>query len=567
MNVRDPMSQRRFEALVENLSDVITIHGASGVTLYETPSATAVLGYGPGGLVGRTPFEAIHPKDVAQMKAAFAALLHSNAPGAPVEFRYRHADGRWIWMEAVGRNMLGCAEVDGVVLTSRDITRRKTAELRLRHIAMHDVLTGLPNRLLLRDRLGHALAQARRDGELVGVMFIDLDRFKFVNDTFGHPTGDLLLKAVAERLRGAIREADTVARFGGDEFMVLLRALNQPAQAATVAQKILEAMQRPFDVAGHALHISASIGTSLFPRDAATEDDLIRLADTAMYRVKEQGGCGHSYVEPGLNDRARRTVVLEGAIRQALANDGFSLHYQPKVDLATGRLSGVEALLRWEDDRHGVSISDLIAVAEESGAILPLGDWVLGAACRQIRAWREQGYEVPIAVNVSARQLHQAALGERVLEWLDAVRVPAHCLELEITESALMQDSERAASTLRNLRTAGLKVSVDDFGTGYASLNYLRRLPLDTIKIDQSFVRDLGDRPEDAAIVQGVIGLAKSLQLKVVGEGVETDRESDELSRYGCDFGQGYLFSPAVAPDALASMVDRNWQSLRPGLA
>ncbi len=568
MDEGDTFSRRRFEALVENLADVITIHDASGVTRYETPSAAGVLGYGPRGLIGRSPFDCIHPKDLAAVRAVFAEILNSAAPSPPVEFRYRHADGRWIWLEAIGRNLIGCADVDGVVLTARDITRRKTAELRLRHYAMHDALTGLPNRLLLQDRLEHALSQARRTGELVAVMFVDLDRFKFVNDTLGHAAGDLLLKEVAARLRAVVREGDTVARFGGDEFMVMLRGLSEPAQASAVAQKILAALEQSFEISGHALYVTASIGTSLFPRDAASEEDLLRLADAAMYRTKEQGGFGHSYAEPGLNERARNTVAVEGAIRRALADGGFALHYQPKIDLATGRLAGVEALLRWAGDNPvAATTARIIEVAEETGTILPLGDWVLGAACRQIGHWRAKGYEVPIAVNVSARQLHQQGLGDRVLELLAESKVPAQCLELEITESALMRDGDRAAGTLRGLRAAGVKVSVDDFGTGYASLNYLRRFPLDTIKIDQSFVRGLADSPDEAAIVQGVIGLAKSLDLKVVGEGVETDRQSHELSRYGCDFGQGFLFSPAVAPAELAGWVDRQWRFERPGLA
>lgn len=551
-----PESDARFRALIQNAADIITIHDANGVTTFEAPSASRVLGRSPGALIGHTPFESIHPRERERVRKAFDLVVQGKAQAVPIEFRYRHANGSWIWLEAVGNNLLDYPHVRGVVLTSRDITRRKAAERRIEHLAHHDFLTDLPNRSLLRDRLDVALSQARRERRLVAALFIDLDRLKVVNDTLGHEAGDQLLREAAKRLATSMREGDTVARLGGDEFMVILPNLGDARGAAAAARKILDSLARPTELRGQEVFMSASIGIGLFPNDAADSEALIRNADAAMYSAKRSGGDNYQFYTADLNVQVQQRLVIEQGLRVAEQRNELRLLYQPKVDLASGRIIGVEALLRWQHPVLGaISPERFIPIAEETGLIVPIGEWVLRSACMQARTWRDNGIDLPIAVNLSACQFRQRNLAQTIHRILSETGVPPRFIEIEITESDVMENAESAIATLGELKARGIRISIDDFGTGYSSLSYLKRFPLDVLKIDRSFVRDIAVDSDDAAIVEAIIALARSLEIKVVAEGVETHEQMAFLNRAGCNFAQGYLFSPPAEAEQVAALL------------
>jgi diguanylate cyclase (GGDEF)-like protein/PAS domain S-box-containing protein len=552
-------SDARFKALVQNSTDIITIHDATGTTIFESPSASRVLGRPPGTLIGHRPFESIHPRDLARVREAFDSVVQHGQEMAPVEFRYRHANGSWIWLEAVGNNLIDLPGVGGVVLTSRDITRRKAAEGRIEYLAHHDFLTDLPNRALMRDRLDIALSQALRWHHTVAALFIDLDRFKVVNDTLGHAVADVVLQRVAERLKHCTREGDTVARVGGDEFMVVLPNLASPQGAAAVAQKVLRELEEPMQINGREVFVSGSIGISVFPADTTNGDALIQNADTAMYSAKRLGRNSYQFYTADLNAEMQERLAIEQGLRLAEQRNELHLVYQPKIDLGSRKIIGVEALLRWHSAKLGpISPDRFIPIAEETGLIAPIGEWVLRTACRTIRQWRDEGIEMPVAVNLSARQFRAPNLADTINGILSEFDVPPEFLEIEITESDVMENAESAIATLGQLKAKGVNISIDDFGTGYSSLSYLKRFPLDTLKIDRSFISNVATDSDDAAIVAAIIALANSLELKVVAEGVETEAQVEFLNRCGCDFAQGYLFSSPVAPEKIPALLDTN---------
>jgi diguanylate cyclase (GGDEF)-like protein/PAS domain S-box-containing protein len=429
---------------------------------------------------------------------------------------------------------------------------RKSAEDRLAHLAQFDSLTGLPNRYLFHDRLVQSIAQAKRAAKPMAVLFIDLDRFKLVNDTLGHRAGDQLLAEAAGRLAECVRSGDTVGRFGGDEFGAILSDLTRPADASVVAQKMIDALARPFHLDGQETFVSASVGITLFPTDGDQPEALVMNADTAMYRAKEQGRNTYQYFTREMNERVHQRVQTEAQLRRGLDRGEFLVYYQPKLDLASGSISGFEALLRWQHPERGlVSPMEFIPVMEDTALIVPIGEWVLREVCGQIRAWQHAGLDVPpVAVNLSARQFQHKNLEANLRRILHETGVDPSLLQFELTESLLMKDPESAARTLRGLKDSGVTIAVDDFGTGYSSLAYLQRFPLDALKIDRAFVRDLTVDPEDAAITFAIIGLAHSLKLRVIAEGVETKEQLDLLSAHGCDELQGYYFAyPAAARD------------------
>jgi diguanylate cyclase (GGDEF)-like protein/PAS domain S-box-containing protein len=425
---------------------------------------------------------------------------------------------------------------------------RKALELRFAYLAQFDSLTGLPNRGLLLDRFTQTLTLAARNRWLVGILFVDLDRFKLVNDTRGHGIGDALLVQVAGRLTECVRAGDTVGRLGGDEFAVVLCNLDQSADAGLVADKVVNALALPFRLEGQDIYVSASVGICVYPADGTQADDLLRNADTAMYRAKERGRNTFQFYLPDMNQRSAERLALETELRGALERREFLLHYQPKANIVTGDISGFEALLRWQHPLRGlVGPEQFISILEDTGMIVPVGEWVLRTVCEQLNCWRAAGIAPrPVAVNLSARQFQQRNLDEMIAGILAETRVDADLLELELTESMLMRDPEEAVHTLEALRTYGVALAVDDFGTGYSSLLYLQRFPLDALKIDRAFIRDITTKPDDASIAVAIITLAHSLKLKVIAEGVETEAQLDFLKAHDCDEMQGYYFSPAL---------------------
>lgn len=439
--------------------------------------------------------------------------------------------------------------VTGAVIVFHDVSAARAMSLQMTHSAQHDVVTNLPNRVLLNDRISQSIALARRQKSPIAVIFLDLDRFKFINDSLGHAIGDQLLQSISKRLLASVRGSDTVSRQGGDEFVILLPEITHPEDAGTSAKKILLSLSAPHSIEGHDLHIDGSIGISIYPGDGADAETLIKNADTAMYSAKEHGRNNFQFFTAAMNLKAVERQSLEGSLRRALEREEFLLHYQPKVNLESGEITGIEALIRWQQPERGlVPPSQFVPIAEDCGLILPIGRWVLREACRQARAWQDAGLPpLPIAINVSAVEFRDKDFVESVRTILSETGLEARYLELELTEGVLMEDAESSAYVLRELKKMGVQLAVDDFGTGYSSLSYLRQFPIDVLKIDQSFVNQIPADADDSTIVSAIINMAKSLKHLVVAEGIETQEQREYLQALHCAEGQGYLFSRPLA--------------------
>jgi len=487
----------------------------------------------------------LHEADRGAVAELLTRLMSGEEPRTTGQTRNNRKDGETIWCEWYHSCLL---DDDGNIVSIlsfvQDVSSRIQAEERLQHMATRDALTGLPNRLLLQERLGQAIAQAKRTGRRVGVLFIDLDRFKNVNDTLGHRIGDELLKAVSHALSTALREVDLLARLGGDEFMVVVEDVEEPAVLGSIAQKLLDAVAHPFRIEEHDIYVTSSIGISVYPDDSDDPEELLKHADVAMYRSKELGRNTYQFLDANLAQHRLQQHALETALRAALKAGLLRLHYQPIVDVADRTVVGAEALLRWDDPEHGsVSPKVFIALAEESGLIHSLGEWVLRTAAQQCAAWRKAGLMLNVSVNLSGRQFYRDDIAQRISEIVRGAGCDPSWIELEVTETSLLHDLDAIRKALYVLRNDGFTVAIDDFGTGYSSLTHLKHFPIDTLKIDISFIADLETDPGDAAITEAIIGLARGLGLKVVAEGVGTQAQLDFLATRGCDCFQGFWMS------------------------
>ena len=446
----------------------------------------------------------------------------------------------------------------GAVIVFHDVSAAQTMALQMTYSAQHDFLTGLPNRMLLNDRVSQAIALATRHMKKVSVLVLDLDGFKYINDSLGHPIGDKLLQSIAKCLVDCVRDSDTVSRQGGDEFIVLLSEVEESEDPAILARRVLQAVAESHSIDQHDLHVTASIGLSVYPDDGLDAETLIKHADTAMYQAKENGRQGYRFFTPAMNARAVERQSVEESLRTALQCQEFALHYQPKINLKTGAITGAEALIRWKHPTRGwVPPSEFIPVAEDCGLILPIGNWVLREACKQARAWIDAGLPLgTMAVNISAIQFRDGRFLDGVFAILKETGLDPRSLELELTEGVLMTRAEAAASVLKILKATGVQVAVDDFGTGYSSLSYLRKFPIDTLKIDQSFIHQITTIPDETVIVSAIIGIGRALNLRVVAEGVETPLELAFLQAHQCDEGQGYYFSRPIPPEQFAKLLE-----------
>ena len=527
---------------------------ADGSLRYVSPAADRVLGYRPEDLVGTLAFDYVHPEDIEYVSKSFAQTLDKPGVHPPIEYRVRAADDSWRRLEVILSNRLNDPQMAGVVVNVRDVTESKALEDRLRYQAFHDPLTDLPNRELFLDRLDHALARTeRRRSRWVAVLFVDLDDFKVVNDSLGHEAGDRLLVAVAERLKGCLRPEDTIARFGGDEFTVLLEDVEGPEEAVRVAERIIDEVRAPFVLEEREFYARASVGIALGEDRTKEPEDLLRDADTAMYWAKDKG-LGYSMFDPTMYEKALGRLEAANYLKRAIERDDFVVHYQPIVSLQTGAVISVEALVRWEHPVRGLlDPSEFIALAEESGLVVPMGEEVLREACLRAKEWQEAHPRTPplvMSVNLSARQLSRPDLAETVERVLAETGLEANRLTLDITETVYVKTLAGNTAALDRLRRLGVRVSIDDFGMGYSWLSYLKRLPADAIKIDRSFVKGFGEDAEDTAIVRMIIELAHALGIEVVAEGVESEEQARQLREIGCDFAQGFYFSEPLPPEA-----------------
>ena len=551
-------SEEKFRAVAETASDAIVVADSHGDVTYFNTGAERTFQLPAREALGR-PLTALLPERFHEAyQSEVGDLLSAGAPsvGRTVEVAARRSDGTEFPVELSLANWEARGQTF-VTAIIRDITDRRQAEEQIRHLAFHDALTGLPNRLLFGDRLQMAINHARRYRQRVAVLFVDIDRFKVINDSLGHTRGDRLLQEVAERLRDCLREDDTVARFGGDEFTLLLSSVTRVEDAVNVAGKILKALEAPFRQAGSDLFVTPSIGVALYPDDGHDLETLVKNADAAMYQAKEQGGNRYQLYTPALNAMALGLLTMENELHQALAREEMVVHYQPLQELRSGRIHGVEALVRWRHPRKGLLLpQEFISLAEVTGLIVPLGQFVLRTACAQVKAWQQEGHpELNIAVNLSARQLQDPELPQQVLGVLEETGLEPRFLDLEITENNAMQSAASTIDVLARLKARGVRVSIDDFGIGYSSLSYLRQLPIDTLKIDQSFVRNIATVRGDSAIVTAVIVMAHALKLDVVAEGVETAADASYLRSIGCEYGQGYYYGEPMAAKDVGSLL------------
>lgn len=564
-------TRRLSQLILANISEGLFHLGSDGSVNYANPAAMDLLGYDEDSLYGKPIEDLIKPASprgrVIPIGQKIRNALKDGRPLRASNQQLETADGTLLPIEYMCAPIVEGKNITGAVFSFLDISERVEAEERINYLAFHDALTGLPNRILARDRLQRALMRADRHKRIGLLLYIDLDNFKTINDSLGHAAGDRLLKAVGNRLEGLVQPEDTFARVGGDEFLLLLENQQSNAAAAEAAAKesalkIRQLLDRTFTVDGHEIHVSVSVGVALFNGANNSADDVIKSADAAMYEAKGAGRNTLRFYSPSMNSAANERLLLEGELRAAIHDKSMRLVYQPKIDIKTGLLSGAEALLRWNSPKLGdIGPAKFIPIAEDSGLIVPLGHWVLEEACRQICEWRDAGHlELKIAVNLSAVQFRQNNFVEQVATLLDQYDIPPQMLELEVTEGTLMEQTERVMRTFEELKSMGLQLSIDDFGTGYSSLAYLKRFAVDTLKIDRSFVADINEMssPDDAAITTAIISMAQQLKLKTIAEGVETEAQLQFLKENGCDEFQGWLHSQPLTPTEFKAQLEKD---------
>jgi diguanylate cyclase (GGDEF)-like protein/PAS domain S-box-containing protein len=543
--------EERFRSLVQNSSDAITIIDAELRIQYQSPSIERVFGYQPVEVRNRLLSELIHEDDRAAMQTLFGNMAGRPGATASLEARWLHQDGTWRQSEMAITNLLDDPAIKGLVINTRDITDRKTLEEQLSHQAFHDSLTGLANRALFKDRLQQSLARAARRQEKPAILFLDLDGFKSINDSLGHASGDELLALVGSRLRPFVRTGDTMARLGGDEFAILLEDTEEVSASIRVAERIIDALKEPFALKQQDVFISASIGIASFSGD--TPEELLRNADIAMYIAKSAGKGRYEVYQPAMHEAVVERLQLEADLKRAVERGEFFLVYQPLVSLASLQPTGVEALVRWRHPERGLVLPmAFIPLAEKTGGIVAIGRWVLREACRQMQEWRQNNPELKVSVNLSGRQMRDPGLTTDVAEALRDTGLPAGALILEMTESVLMDDIDGALRTLHALKALGLQLAIDDFGTGYSSLSYLGKFPVDSLKIDRSFVSG-PDAAENQPLVATIMEMGRSLQVEVVAEGIELQEQLTELQRLNCQVGQGYYFARPMSADDMTT--------------
>ena len=561
-------SEQRFQALVQHSSEVVILVDRNGKVEYVSESMTRVFGYGEDDLQGRIISEILNADAGARLREAIAEVTQRPYGVLELELPLQHRDGHQCAAQFTITNLLDNPAVSGLVLNTRDVSERRQLEDQLSHQAFHDNLTSLANRALFKDRVDHALLRTKRQTPSVAVLFLDLDGFKEVNDSLGHAAGDRLLIQVGQRLVSCVRPSDTVARFGGDEFAVLIEDASDDLELAAVAERILEDLRQPFIINDRELHVRGSMGIARMDPDVDGVDQLLRNADLAMYRAKAAGQGGYERYDPGMHTQLVERMQLEADLRRALDDGELFLHYQPTLDLASGQIVGAEALCRWNHPTRGlVPPTEFIPLAEASGLIQRLGAWVLREACRQAAVWQRanphRDKPLTLSVNLSGRQLQHAQVIQDVTDALRDSGLPPESLVLEMTESVLLDDSETVLDILRQLKELGARLAIDDFGTGYSSLSYLHRFPVDILKIDRSFVERLSHASDNAELARTVVRLGQSLQLVTVAEGVEDSAQFLALRRMGCDVGQGYYFGRPMLGAELARLLDEEEMSAK----
>ncbi|NEU29790.1 EAL domain-containing protein [bacterium LRH843] len=553
-------SAETYRLITENSTDMISTIDGEGKLLYISPSYMNFLGYDAVEMAESNLLEWIHQEDREDVSDSIHNHFVTGKASSQLEFRLLKKNGEEMFVEAAFSPIIDeHKRVNNLVLVMRDITERKKTEHTIYHLAYHDTLTELPNRRFFMEYVRKEVYRAKRNQSQLAVMFLDVDHFKNVNDSCGHEVGDLVLTEAAKRIRACLRSNDIVARIGGDEFTVLLTNVKSMTEVQGVAQRIKESFQESISSGDKTHELSCSIGISLFPTDGVDVDELLKRADTALYVVKERGRNGYLFFDLAMEERSLERIVLENELRKAIQQEQFYIDYQPKKNLSTGELVGMEALVRWNHPELGkIPPNKFIPIAEQTGLILPLGEWVLKQGCMQNKAWQEQGLTpLKVSINLSPRQFYQFNLVGKIKEILDETGLDPKWLELEVTET-VFGDLDNAVAVLHSIRDLGVHISIDDFGTGYSSLSYIKQLPIDTLKIDASFIRDIHQNKESQAIVQAIVSIARSLNLNVIAEGIENEEQMAALTEDGCIQGQGFLFSKPLSKGEFETYLGEN---------